>query len=321
MYKLCENNNIVNIESWGHSGSEYYDTRFNLISPKILFDNEYEWILFENNRSELVIPINSYIMRQLIDIHSIEFKFEKCTYDTPPLDEDINTIHIDANDYSAIINALIMYNSYVLINYLPYTDFAIDHMPMLTQVCINGTPSDLFDRINQYIAEHFSNICQIVINKSGGYHYQYDYEIQKPKKILEDYLKVNHNSIIYYRASKFETKMLKYTHHVEVSLQWFDKIDESMTEYQDSVHDDYFACSSGIPEVLTLCTTYEYLISYYFNELKYMKNNHFLIIKFTGYFRINDKLQGAQIITHNKDRYWNRNLFPFICSKLYSIVR
>lgn len=321
MYKLCENNTVVDVDCTIRCTSFDDKYTYSRINSRMLFNNKYEWILFDiNYASGLMIPINLEIMGLIKDVHSIEFKFEKCLKDTPPDDETI--VPIQAEDYTSVIKALINYNNYMLINYLPYTDFAIDHMPMLTQVYINGKPSDLFDQINSYINDNFKDVMQIRINTSGGYSLHYDYDFKKSKKISANYIKVNETSVLYYSTSRYENKLIKYLDRVEVTLRWFDKANEDyLTSYTESVQDDYFSCSSGISEVLTLCATYEYLVNYYFNELKDMTKNHFLIIAFTVYFRLKTGLHGIQMITTDNDNYWNKNMLPVICSKLYSIVR
>lgn len=314
MYKLCENNSAVDID--------VHSSPFENEYMYMILNNRHEWVLFEvDYKSGLMIPINLEIMKLIKDIHSIEFKFDKCLKDTPLDDDDETIVPIQVNNYVSVIKALINYNSYVLINYLPYTDFAIDHMPMLTQVYINDKPSNLFDQINRYISEYFKDVLQITINKSGGYSYHYDYDILKPKKVSKNYIRVNENSVLYYSTTRSENKAFKYIDRVEVTLRWFDKANKDyLTACTESVQDDYFSCSSGISEVLTLCVTYEYLINYYFNELKSMRENHFLIIAFTGYFRLKTGLQGIQLIARDIDNYWNSNMLPILCCRLNSIV-
>lgn len=298
MIKITREKQIVGINEYIPS----YDKNIERINPKVLLDDFHEWLLVESMTVEnLMIPVNLTVFDLLQNINEVEFEFIKCNCDCPIPEDGITRMKFDDLDIWLTVNIMFDYFRYQLINYLPYTDFAIDNMPMLNRVFVNGKPSNVFDDIGRYIVNAFINVDKIFILKTGEVKYIKDTDINKVKKARFRYLRVNDNSPLFYKTYKDMYRAINHMSHIEVTLRWYKKEDKDyLSSYTDSVADDYLYSSTGTKEILTLQAVLNYLINYYKTELRYMRDNNFLIITICGYFKYHDKLYGYQ--THITDK-------------------
>ena len=289
------------------------------INPYIFFNeknsSKFDILMYEHNSLNLHIrlPITKEICRLFkVNIHeSVSFIFNDTYKDTPCTEENIKKIDIPISNTRDAINAYIQYITYKLINYLPYEDFAIDHMPTLETVLIDDAKSNFFDKITILINEHIEAVKSIEIYKNGKYKFIYDLESGAPqnkenKKPKIVYIRVNDALPVFYEFNKSEYKIINKLTNIEIVLSWYNSEDTNyLTDYVESAYDEYLYSNSGIQSILTLDATFGYLYSYYMNESKEIAENHFLIITITGYYKLKDGKIAIRSEMHEKRFHYN----------------
>lgn len=321
MFKLCENNKVISILE-GFMYTDDYPKSVNLYNA--MYDQifTHDWIIADNYNN-FIIPINKYIYNKLLKINEIRFEFEESEKDKPVTPDDISYIDIPITNLMSIYRALILYCTYKLIDYLPYTDFGVDTMPTITSVYINGNKSNLFNDIVKYINDEFDHINAIYIYKNQTYKLSDDIDYIKDKNIKNRYIRVNENYPLFYYCYKPHNKAYRNIDHIEISLQWYSKdhdntdIDELINNNIASTADEYIYSYNSLSNVITLLALYDYLISYYKNINGNLNDQNFLICKIIIYFKSKSGLQGYQVICGQSSKYGSKvfTLFSCLCDQ------
>ena len=270
-------------------------------------------LLYELNKDKYALMIDQRVINLLSKVETVEYKFINCLTDAPEDSQSVNEVEIQIKD---IRNAIEVYSEwciYSMINYLPYADFAIDHMPIIDKVYINGVESQLFENITAYINDNL--LCKtynIDILRDGTYNTSHSkYSIEKDKNIYISYYRVNSHYPIFYFAHKSYRKGIRKLDHIEITLRWYEgKYEDARdyTVYAESIADDYMYSDTTLEGILTLVTVMPYLYQYYNHELKYMRDNYFLITVVTLYYRTKNGLSGFEIVDPNSKYIFNTML-------------
>ena len=317
MIKLNENGFITFMPDhivYDYNNEDNFDP-YTRINPNVFFNDrnssKFDILLYEYKRLNRYIrlPITKDICKMFKkEIHEkVSFIFNDTYVDTPCTEDNIKKIDIPITNTREAINAYIQYITYKLINYLPYEDFSIDHMPTLEAVLIDDQKSNFFDIITKNINQSIEDVKSIEIYKNGKYKFIYDLdnkisknkETKKPKMI---YIRVNDILPIFYEFDKASYKCIRKLSNIEILLSWYNNDNKSyLTEFNESIHDEYLYSNSGIQSILTLDATFGYLYSYYMNESKETNNNNSLIITITGYYKLKDGMIGIRCESHEKN--------------------
>lgn len=275
-----------------------------------------EILLYDLKMGRYSLPINRKVISLLSTVETVEYKFVNCLTDAPEDSQSVHEVEIQIDSIRTAINTYAEWCIYNMINYLPYADFAIDHMPTIDKVYINGKESDLFYKITAYIMEILNHAVTFDILKDGSYNTcQYNHRIEKDKRIYMSYYRVNSHYPIYYYTYKHYRKALKKLDHIEITLRWYEgKYDDSRdySVYSESISDEYMYSDTTLESSLTLATVMPYLYQYYNHELKYMRDNHFLITIVTFYYRTKTGLSGFEIIDPNS-KFVFENMMDSYC--------
>lgn len=291
MYKLCENGNCMNVNSL--IMSSLYSNDKVTMNPSIYFDKnhdgiyKHEYLMYDESQFiNLIVPLDRNSLVLLSTIKKVEFIFNSAIPDTPTTNDNIDNVKITIKNMRQAVSAFIQYLTYQLISYLPYSDFAIDHMPTMEEVRINGESSTIFSELASNLNKEFDGVNFIHMFKDYSYKYSYCTEFENIKKLRYEYVRINSHFPLFYRIDKRDLKTYRKLDSIEISLRWFDHAKKNyLTEYNDSDVDDYMYSAPGIQGILTLAISYDYLMAYYMNELESMRENYFLIILATGYFK------------------------------------
>ena len=343
MFKLNENGFITTMnDTIIYNNEEEYDDYgveigpHRKINPNVFFNDrnssKFDILMYEcNNLNQYIrLPITNEICKLFKkEVHEkVSFIFNDTYKDTPCTDENIKRIDIRISNTRDAINAYIQYITYRLINYLPYEDFSIDHMPTLETVLIDDEKSDFFDRITMLINEHIEAVKYIAIYKNGKYKFIYDSENgplpnkenKKPKFV---FIRVNDAFPLFYEFTKFDYKNICKLVNIEITLSWYKSEDKDyLTEYTESTYDEYLYSNTDIQSILTLDVTFGYLYSYYMNESKEIADNNFLIITLTGYYKLKDGMVGIKYEMYDKSIRYNSIIDPIMhCYPAYTFFR
>lgn len=300
MIKLCKNGKVMKAVLPVVYPKKYFDLKFSerskidlhQISPFIYFDKDHKdddsIIMYETQANQYL-----YLTKKALDIlsqvHSVKFTFCSALPDTPIEPESVKDIDTNINCMDDILKVFANYIKYRMISYLPYADFAIDHMPMISEVYINDQPSNLFDDVIHIINSEIEKLTSIIIDTHACWSYKYigDKPI-KAKKLYKVFIRVNDQYPLFYIFSKSQYKVFRNIDKFEVSLRWYNKNKyDYNTLLEDSDMDDYIYSDTGFAGILTFEICYPYLMSYYCKELNDMKTNHFLIAIVSCYMNIN----------------------------------
>lgn len=334
MYKLNEDKSITRIGFSLHNTvfnektDEYKNTYF---SPSLFMGGKTELIIFDeypcNNN---IILLTKKALTMLNTVKSVSMTFSSCLPDTPIDYDSIKTIRFETLALSDAIIAFANYIKYKMISYLPYTDFAIDHMPMLDKVMINDRVSNLFDEILSSINKDTKSKDDILINKYMEWTF-YRRFLGLPGSFYNLYYKINPSFPIYYKFTEKQYDAFTHFSRFEVSLRWFNKSKpDYATTLQDSDMDDYIYSDQTQSGTLTFNLLYPYLLNYYTNELKDMKNNYNLIILESYYFHTSYRslfsIQSAEPFDAKtnefyRTKYYNMDLLNQAINAYYNINR
>lgn len=289
MYKLNKDKSITRID-FGLLNTKYnediniYESTY--FSPSLFMTDKTDLIIFDEYPcNSNVVVLNKKALTLLGTVKSVSMTFSSCLPDTPIDYDSIKTIRIETPALSDVIIAFANYMKYKMISYLPYTDFAIDHMPMLDKVMINDKVSTLFEDVISVINESLRVADNIIITKSMEWNFCDRHDQNKIDKMYQYYQKINPAFPIYYKFTKKKYKYFSRFSRIEVSLRWFNKSKpDYATTLQDSDMDDYIYSDQSDTGILLFNLLYPYLLNYYTNELKDMKNNYHLIILESFYF-------------------------------------
>lgn len=320
MYKLNKDNSITRIDS-----AVYY-------APTLFMTDKTDMIIFDeypyNNN---VVLLTKKALKLLGTVKKVSMTFSSCLPDTPVDQNSIKTIDIETPALSDAIIAFANYMKYKMISYLPYADFAIDHMPMIDKITINDKVSDLFEEVLSVINEEIGSEDNIIIDKHLRWGFIPAELLGPTEKFHHIYYKLNLAFPIYYRFTEKTYKAFAHFSRFEISLRWFNKSKpDYATTLQDSDMDDYIYSDQTKTGALLFNLLYPYLLSFYTNELKDMKTNYHLIILKSYYFHSNMynlfSIQSAEPFdaTTNKfyrDDYHNMDLLSQAISAYYSINR
>lgn len=301
MIKLCKNGQATKVylpyiypKGYFNDNNEMECTnRENyLISPLIYFSKNHKdddsIILYETEANQYLLLTKDTIL-MLSKITDIRFTFYSVLPDTPVDPETIKDINVKINCVDDILKAFANYIRYKMIAYLPYADFAIDHMPIISEVYINNKPSNLFDDIIDILNTEIQEITSIIIDKHAYWSYKYKNDPSiKTKKLYNAFIRINNGYPLFYKFTKEKYKIFRNIDRFEVSLRWYNKNKyDYNTTLEDSDIDDYIYSDIGFTGILTFEACYKYLISYYCKELRDMKPNYFLIAIVSCYMNIN----------------------------------
>lgn len=289
MYKLNKDKSITRIDfalmnsKLNDKINDYENTYF---SPTLFMTDKTDLIIFDeypcNNN---VVLLTRKALKMLSTVKKVSMTFSNCLPDTPIDYDSIKTIDIETPALSDVIIAFANYMKYKMINYLPYSDFAIDHMPMIDKIMINGRVSDLFEEVLSAINKDTKVEDDIIIDKTLRWRYNPTKIIGSPNTYYQFYYKINSAFPIYYKFTEKSYAAFSSFSKFEVSLRWFNKSKpDYATTLQDSDMDDYIYSDPTLVGILTFNLLYPYLLNYYTNELKDMKNNYNLIILKSYYF-------------------------------------
>ena len=324
MYKLRPDGTSIRVEDlranidWSLYGNNRNPDRIN-IDAFFNKNRPNDILLYELKNLKYALPIDQKVVDLLSNVETVKYKFINCLTDAPQDNQSVNEVEIHIKD---IRNAIEMYCEwciYNMINYLPYADFAIDHMPTIDIVYINGVESNLFENITKYLNDILNNTFTIDIFRDGIYKTYYDkYSIEKDKKIYMSFYRVNSHYPIFYSTYKYYRKAIKKLDHIEITLRWYDgKYNDvrDYTVYAESIADDYMYCDTTLESNFTLAAVLPYLYEYYTHELKYMKDNHFLITVATIYYKTKMGLCGFEVIDPNS-KFIISNILESYCKFL-----
>lgn len=289
MYKLNKDESITRIDfallkSRFNDDTNAYDSAY--LSPTLFMTNKTDLIIFDeypwNNN---VVLLTKKALTMLSTVKKVSMTFSSCFPDTPVDYNSIKTIDIETPALSDVIIEFANYMKYMMFNYLPYADFAMDHMPMIDKIMINGRESNLFDEVLSVINKDINVEDDIVIDETLRWQYNPTKTVGSPKSFYHFYCKINSSFPIYYRFTEETYAAFVNFNKFEVSFRWFNKSKpDYATTLQDSDIDDYIYSDLTLSGALTFNLLYPYLLSYCINELKDMKNNYNLIIIESYYF-------------------------------------
>ena len=300
MIKLCKNGRVTKaslpvIYPKGYFDKKYterYGDELHLISPLIYFSKNHKdddsIVLYETEREQYLFLTKEAIL-MLSKITNIKFTFCSALPDTPIDPETIKDIDIKIKCVDDVLKAFANYIRYRMISYLPYADFAIDHMPIISEVYINNEPSNLFDDIINIINNEIREVISITIDNHAYWSYKYKNDSPiKAKNLYKALIRVNDGYPMFYMFNKEKYKIFRNIDRFEVSLRWYNKNKyDYNTTLEDSDMDDYIYSDIGFTGILTFEVCYRYLITYYCKELNDMKANYFLIAIVSCYMYIN----------------------------------
>ena len=334
MFKLNEDGYITSMSDeiiYDQDDFEYSGP-FNRINLSVFFNerksSKFDILMYESNNSlnsRIRLPITKTICEVFKkEIHEkVSFIFNDTYKDTPCTDENIKRIDIPITNVRDSINAYIQYITYQMINYLPYEDFSIDHMPTLETVLIDDEKSDFFNRVTLIINEYIESVKSIEIYKNGKYKFIYDSDNKIDKKPRFIFIRANDAFPIFYQFEKTIYKSFRKLTSIEITLSWYKSEDKDyLTEYTESTHDEYLYSNSGAQSILTLDATFGYLYSYYMNESKEIAENNSLIITITGYYKLKNGIFGIRREMHDKNIKYNSIINPIMqCYPAYQFLK
>lgn len=333
MYKLNKDKSITRIDfalmksKFNDEINVYESTYF---SPTLFMTDKTDLIIFDeypcNNN---VVLLTKKALTMLSTVKKVSMTFSSCLPDTPVDYDSIKTIDIETPALSDAIIAFTNYIKYKMINYLPYVDFAIDHMPMIDKIMINGRVSNLFEEVLSMINKDTRIEDDIVIDKDLRWLYNPTKILGSTGKFYHFYYKINSAFPIYYKFTEKTYEAFTHFSKFEVSLRWFNKSKpDYATTLQDSDMDDYIYSDQTKAGALTFNLLYPYLLNFYTNELKDMKNNYNLIILESYYFYMNIhslfSIQSAEPFNSEtnkfyRTRYYNMDLLNQAILAYYNI--
>ena len=318
MIKLCEEGYIMSISDYPIYQKIPFDAPDDYKYPYINLDvffkdksskNKFDILMYEGyaNNYHIRLPLTESICKSICDHvkEKVSFIFNDTYNDTPCTDENIEKVDIPINYVRDAIYAYIQYISYKLLDQIPYADSSADHMPTLETVLINDEPSNFFDEITNMINEHIEDVTSIEVYKNGNYKYMYDNnndsQIEtKPKKLKLIFIRLNSKYPLFYVFKPDEYKLIKKLKTVELCLSWYNN-DDYLTEYRQSVADDYIYSGSELHDVLTLDAVFGYIQAYYMRESKNLLTNRHLIITMTGYYKLKNGMIGIRAELYETD--------------------
>lgn len=303
MLKLLNDMSFIHINDY-----KIYDEPFKLdddrrtkysyrMSPGLFLSNEdqvkkHEMILYQSfdGYTNYMLLLNKRAIKDLSSINSIKFQFSNSLPDMPIDDHSVGTVEYEIKNISDAIEKYLYYLRYSCINYLPYSDFAIDHMPTIDRVYINGQESPLFALITSYMNFELEKITNIQLYKNGKYKFSDNYDNIKTKKLYTMVVRVNSQIPLFVSFNQKDWRIFKKLDNIDITLRWYNiNKGDYIERYEESDIDDYMYTGPGYDSILTLEACYRDLIKYYNHELKYIKDNHYLIIFINGHFRVSDK--------------------------------
>lgn len=328
IYRLTNDGTVVYVTDYNHRSDPFEDNQPYSEPFKLNLCNYFkniepnEWLLYtnQNGNKEIMLPINYKIAKILDSIHTVEFEFTNVNVDAPVLADDINRVKISESNNRRSANACISYYLYQLINYLPYSDFSIDNMPIITNVIVNGEPSNIFKAIIDIINTEFKDVKYLYLMKDGGYKFEYDEEYKRDKKIHTRMIRISDSLPLFYVCSKEENKYFRKLHHIEITLRWYKTSDsKDILSQTDSAFDDYLYSYNTIQSALTLNCTYPFLIKYYMKHEHSQEDKYYLVAYFTLYIKEKNGMQGYQEINTKGD--FGYSDLKYLCYRIKNIRR
>lgn len=309
MFKLRSDGTTVRVEDYtvllNTDTSNEFTSSMNKLNMDAFFDKKHpnDIILWDLKSLSYTITIDKAVVDLLSQVKSVKYQFINCLTDAPQDNQSIDDVEIEIPNIRKAIETYAEWCIYSMINYLPYADFALDHMPTIDKVYINGVESDLFENITKYLNDILDDTYNFDILRDGSYNTCYGkYSIEKDKKIYMSFYRVNTHFPVFFYSYKFYRKALRKLDHIEITLRWYEgkyNDERDYTVYADSIADDYMYSDTTFESNLTLATVLPYLYQYYNHELKYMRDNHFLITVATVYHKTKNGLAGLEIVDPN----------------------